>query len=331
MVDCNDNIIIEKENSDNVYKNEEFIKLEPKYESDFMIIDSYFDEINGNIKHIGYGLIITNDNKIYASNSGDIEFVEQLDDDVTKFVSEKINRSTGYELLQKSDGTYIYYQEIGNIPKEKLYFDIDNLIFLTYSYAITLEDNNLFLYEINNGRLDDNKRKLYIDIDDIKYDEVQIANLSNGSGTVYLKLSNELIYEINLKQVTDNYLYYHYGNGYIDGNKITKVYADFLLSFIYSVEADDKNLYKSDNFINGEKFLELPDDYVISDIKNIYYSLNELIIEMQDGEIYYLNNNKLVYSQELSELNKNSSIKGIVEFSNDLIIIGDDGYAYKIK
>lgn len=328
VVGCNDKKDFDK--NTNKLENGQTVAA-PKYEDNNLEIADNFEKVNGNVKDIGFDsdIVVTYDNKIYVDDLSSYEFVEQLDDNISQIVSEKTFVSAGYDLLQKDDGTYILYMEIGNRTKTKEKFKIDNLVYLYSYYAITLEDNYLYYYKIEDGKLDNNKKRLTIDIDYDYTGKVQLE-YSNGRNVIFFKLENGIIIGSSSISESSISVWDHYSDGLdSSGNKIVKIYSDKVHSPIYSIENDEKNLYYSE-IGNVKKFIEIPDGYTTKDIKNVYCNNLESIIVMNDGNVYSLKYGKLKLHEKLSELNKNSNIKRFTTGGLHINILCDDGYVYNI-
>lgn len=343
-------------NNTNNEKTEDVSKA--KYESFyFKLFESFKDnDVNGNVAYIvGYNkpIIVSKNKKIYTYNSTNYDYFIDLGNEYKSVVDKATSENV---LLQKKDNTYTIYDVS---KKEKVDFKAENLVAATvitsgsgelYPQYYTIKDGGLYDSKISKSEdLNINEKKVNLDLKSYGAAS-QIVSLDNvnfvkkvDTDLMYITTSDGNVFstKADAYEKTDGTVALkiagHLNNGQL--SNVDKIYPNvsaYNASVPYTLKNDDNNIYVMKGIINTEQVaIALPEGYKKTDIKNAYLSMNSMLLELNDGNMYYSSSassaSKFEAREDLSKINKAKHIKGIGNISSDLIALCDDGYIYTIR
>lgn len=333
----------ENYNSENVSDEDE-----PNYQSSLLDLYDNFDDdnVNGNIidmvgNSTDNNYIVTKDNKIYRNALGGFKYVFTADKNFKRILT---NTISGNLLIENKDGSYSLYSITDtNI---KYTFNAENLVMAYISGAqptiYTLENNYLYMknteklpvyIDESNARLSSNP--VYSN-GKIKYANPSLTSLAiikDNGDTYYASMNGGWsLTEKNAYAIGTNSNY-----GLI--NDVEKIYADGSSTYykhpFYSKTSDVNNIYVRESGLTSTTTytIALPTGYTTEDIKELH-AVEEIIMVMNDGNIYYKEDAEETSSWELAEeltnLNKDNHIISIVETNTQMLILCDDNNLYEI-
>lgn len=333
----------ENYNSENVSDEDE-----PNYESSLLDLYDNFDDdnVNGNIidmvgNSTDNNYIVTKDNKIYRNVLGRFKYVFTADKNLKGILT---NTISGNLLIENNDGSYSLYSI--NDTNIKYTFNAENLVVAYISGAqpiiYTLENNTLYVKDTeklpvyideSNARLSSNS--VYSN-GKIKYANPSLTSLAiikDNGDTYYASMNGGYsLTEKNAYAIGTNSNY-----GLI--NNVEKIYADGNSTYykhpFYSKISDVNNLYVRESGLTSTATytIALPTGYTTEDIKELH-AVEEIIMVMNDGNVYYKEEAEETSSwelvEELTNLNKDNHIISIVETNTQMLILCDDNNLYEL-
>lgn len=333
----------ENYNSENVSDEDE-----PNYQSSLLDLYDNFDDdnVNGNIidmvgNSTDNNYIVTKDNKIYRNALGGFKYVFTADKNFKRILT---NTISGNLLIENKDGSYSLYSI--NDTNIKYTFNAENLVMAYISGAqptiYTLENNYLYMknteklpvyIDESNARLSSNP--VYSN-GKIKYANPSLTSLAiikDNGDTYYASMNGGWsLTEKNAYAIGTNSNY-----GLI--NNVEKIYANGSSTYykhpFYSKISDVNNLYVRESKLTSTTTytIALPTGYTTEDIKELH-AVEEIIMVMNDGNIYYKEDAEETSSwelvEELTNLNKDNHIISIVETNTQMLMLCDDNNLYEI-
>lgn len=333
----------ENYNSENVSDEDE-----PNYQSSLLDLYDNFndDNVNGNIidmvgNSTDNNYIVTKDNKIYRNALGGFKYVFTADKNLKRIL---INTISGNLLIENKDGSYSLYSI--NDTNIKYTFNAENLVMAYISGAqptiYTLENNYLYMknteklpvyIDESNARLSSNS--VYSN-GKIKYANPSLTSLAiikDNGDTYYASMNGGWsLTEKNAYAIGTNSNY-----GLI--SNVEKIYANGSSTYykhpFYSKISDVNNLYVRESGLTSTTTytIALPTGYTTEDIKELH-AVEEIIMVMNDGNIYYKEDAEETSSwelvEELTNLNKDNHIISIVETNTQMLILCDDNNLYEL-
>lgn len=333
----------ENYNSENVSDEDE-----PNYQSSLLDLYDNFDDdnVNGNIidmvgNSTDNNYIVTKDNKIYRNALGGFKYVFTADKNFKRILT---NTISGNLLIENKDGSYSLYSI--NDTNIKYTFNAENLVMAYISGAqptiYTLENNYLYMknteklpvyIDESNARLSSNP--VYSN-GKIKYANPSLTSLAiikDNGDTYYASMNGGWsLTEKNAYAIGTNSNY-----GLI--NNVEKIYANGSSTYykhpFYSKISDVNNLYVRESGLTSTTTytIALPTGYTTEDIKELH-AVEEIIMVMNDGNIYYKEDAEETSSwelvEELTNLNKDNHIISIVETNTQMLMLCDDNNLYEI-
>lgn len=333
----------ENYNSENVSDEDE-----PNYQSSLLDLYDNFndDNVNGNIidmvgNSTDNNYIVTKDNKIYRNALGGFKYVFTADKNLKRILT---NTISGNLLIENKDGSYSLYSI--NDTNIKYTFNAENLVMAYISGAqptiYTLENNYLYMknteklpvyIDESNARLSSNS--VYSN-GKIKYANPSLTSLAiikDNGDTYYASMNGGWsLTEKNAYAIGTNSNY-----GLI--SNVEKIYANGSSTYykhpFYSKISDVNNLYVRESGLTSTTTytIALPTGYTTEDIKELH-AVEEIIMVMNDGNIYYKEDAEETSSwelvEELTNLNKDNHIISIVETNTQMLILCDDNNLYEL-
>lgn len=340
---------VETNNTNENYNSESVSdKDKSNYQSSLLELYDNFDEdnVNGNIVDMvgnstDNNYIVTKDNKIYRNALGKFKYIFTADKNFKRILTNTIPDNL---LIENKDSSYSLYSI--NDTNIKYTFNAKNLVMAyisgTQPTIYTLENNYLYMknteklpvyIEESNARLSSNP--VYSN-GEIKYANPSLTSLAiiKDNGDTYYasvnggwSLTGKNAYAIG---TNSNY-------GLIDN--VEKIYANgssiYYKHPFYSKISDTNNLYvRESGFTSTTTYtIALPTGYTTEDIKELH-AVEEIIMVMNDGNVYYKEDAEETSSwelvEELTNLNKDNHIISIVEANTQMLILCDDNNLYEL-
>ena len=323
-------------------------KEESNYQSSLLELYHNFDEdnVNGNIVDMvgnstDNNYIVTKDNKIYRNALGKFKYIFTADKNFKRILT---NTISGNLLIENKDSSYSLYSI--NDTNIKYTFNAENLVMAYISGAqptiYILENNYLYMknteklpvyIDESNARLSSNP--VYFN-GKIKYANPSLTSLAiikDNGDTYYASMNGGWpLTEKNAYAIGTNSNY-----GLI--NNVEKIYANGSSTYykhpFYSKISDANNLYVREGGLTSTTTytIALPTGYTTGDIKDLH-AVEEIIMVMNDGNVYYMEDAKETSSwtlvEELTNLNKDNHIISIVETNTQMLILCDDNNLYEL-